>query len=109
MMLITPSRRRASSTLAPAPEPPRQPPGAPRMKVKQLAVAAVTLALAAAVAAPGTAHATPPSHCYPPAAASQDAVKLSHLKTDGACAWYARSKFPDNEPSDVPSGHKLDG
>jgi hypothetical protein len=78
------------------------------MKVKQLAVAAVTLALAAAVAAPGTAHATP-IHGYPNATAYREAVKLSHLKTDGACAGYARSKFPDNEPSDVSSGHKLDG
>jgi hypothetical protein len=78
------------------------------MKVKRLAVAAVTLALAAAVAAPGTAHATP-IHGYPNATAYREAVKLSHLKTAGSCAGYARSKFPDNEPSDVSSGHKLDG
>jgi hypothetical protein len=78
------------------------------MKVKRLAAAAVTLALAAAVAASGTAHATP-IHGYPNATAYQEAVKLSHLKTDAACAGYARSKFPDNEPSDVPSGRKLDG
>ena len=78
------------------------------MKVKRLAVAAVTLALAAAVGASGTAHATP-IHGYPNATAYQEAVKLSHLKTDGACGGYARSKFPDNEPSDVSSGHKLDG
>ena len=78
------------------------------MKVKRLAVAAVTLALAAAVGASGTAQATP-IHGYPNATAYHEAVKLSHLKTDGACAGYARSKFPDNEPSDVSSGHKLDG
>src|SRR3984957_15067034 len=78
------------------------------MKVKGLAVAAVTLALAAAVGASGTANATP-IHGYPNATAYQEAIKLSHLKTDGACGGYARSKFPDNEPSDVSSGHKLDG
>jgi hypothetical protein len=78
------------------------------MKVKRLAVAAVTLALVAAVGASGTAHATP-IHGYPNATAYQEAVKLSHLKTAGTCAGYARSKFPDNEPSDVSSGHKLDG
>ena len=77
------------------------------MKLKRLAVAAVPLALAA-VAASGTAHAAT-VHGYPNATAYQEAVKLSHLKTDGACAGYARSKFPDNEPSDVSSGHKLDG
>ena len=78
------------------------------MKVKRLAVAAVTLALVAAVGASGTAHATP-IHGYPNATAYHEAVKLSHLKTSGTCAGYARSKFPDNEPSDVSSGHKLDG
>jgi len=78
------------------------------MKVKRLAVAAVAVALAAAVAASGTAHAAP-VHGYPNATAYHEAVKLSHLKTAGTCAGYARSKFPDNEPSDVSSGHKLDG
>lgn len=78
------------------------------MKVERLAGATVTLALAAAVAASGTAHAAP-IHGYPNATAYHEAVKLSHLKTVGACAGYARSKFPDNEPSDVSSGHKLDG
>ena len=78
------------------------------MKVKQLAVAAVATALAAAVAASGTAHAAP-VHGYPNATAYHEAVKLSHLKTVGICAGYARSKFPDNEPSDVSSGHSLDG
>jgi Protein of unknown function (DUF1524) len=78
------------------------------MKVKRLAVAAVTLALVAAVGASGTAHATP-IHGYPNATAYLEAVKLTHLKTAGTCAGYARSKFPDNEPSDVSSGHKLDG
>jgi hypothetical protein len=78
------------------------------MKVKRLAVAAVTLALAAAAAAPGTARAAT-VHGYQNAAAYAEAVKLSHLKTAGTCAGYARSKFPDNEPSDVASGHKLDG
>jgi hypothetical protein len=78
------------------------------MKLKRLAVAAVPLALAAAVAASGTAHAGT-VHGYPNATAYNEAVKLSHLKTVGACAGYARSKFPDNEPSDVSSGHSLDG
>ena len=80
------------------------------MKVKRLAAAAVPLALAAAVAASGTAHAaTATVHGYQNATAYNEAVKLSHLKTLGTCAGYARSKFPDNEPSDVSSGHKLDG
>ena len=78
------------------------------MKVKQLGTAAVTLAFAAAVAASGTARAGT-VHGYPNAAAYNEAVKLSHLKTVGSCAGYARSKFPDNEPSGVSSGHKLDG
>ena len=78
------------------------------MKVKRLAVAAVPLALAAAVAAPGTARAAT-VHGYQNATAYNEAVKLSHLKTTGTCAGYARSAFPDNEPSDVSSGHKLDG
>jgi hypothetical protein len=78
------------------------------MKVKPLAVAAVPLALAAAVAVSGTARAGT-VHGYPNATAYAEAVKLSHLKTVGTCAGYARSKFPDNEPSDVPSGHTLDG
>ena len=78
------------------------------MKVKRLAVAAVPLALAAAVAASGTARAAT-VHGYQNAAAYAEAVKLSHLKTAGTCAGYARSKFPDNEPSDVSSGHTLDG
>ncbi len=78
------------------------------MKVKWLAVAAVTVALAAAVAAPGTARAAT-VHGYQNAAAYAEAVKLSHIKTAGTCAGYARSKFPDNEPSDVSSGRKLDG
>ena len=78
------------------------------MKVKPLAVAAVPLALAAAVAAPGTARAAT-VHGYQNAAAYNEAVKLSHLKTAGTCAGYARSAFPDNEPSDVSSGHTLDG
>jgi Protein of unknown function (DUF1524) len=77
------------------------------MKVKRLAVAAA-LALAAAVAASGTAHAAT-VHGYQNAAAYGAAVKLSHLKTVGTCAGYARSEFPDNEPSDVLSGHTLDG
>jgi hypothetical protein len=78
------------------------------MKVKRLAVAAVALALAAAVAASGPAQAGT-VHGYPNATAYAEAVKLSHLKTAGTCAGYARSKFPDNEPSDVASGHSLDG
>ena len=78
------------------------------MKVKRLAVAVVPLALAAAVAASGTAHAAT-VHGYQNATAYNEAVKLSHLKTVGTCAGYARSKFPDNEPSDVSSGHRLDG
>ena len=78
------------------------------MKVKRLAVAAVALAFAAAVAASGTAHAAT-VHGYQNATAYNEAVKLSHLKTVGTCAGYARSKFPDNEPSDVSSGHSLDG
>jgi hypothetical protein len=78
------------------------------MKVKRLAVAAVPLALAAAVAASGTARAAT-VHGYQNATAYAEAVKLSHLKTAGACAGYARSQFPDNEPSDVSSGHQLDG
>ncbi len=79
------------------------------MKIKRLAVAAVTVAVATAVATAGTAHAAPPVHGYLNAAAYAEAVKLSHLKTVGTCAGYVRSKFPDNEPSDVSSGHKLDG
>ena len=80
------------------------------MKVKRLALAAVPLALAAAIAASGTARAaTVTVHGYPNPTAYAEAVKLSHLKTVGTCAGYARSKFPDNEPSDVSSGHKLDG
>ena len=78
------------------------------MKVKRLAVAAVPLALAAAVAAPGTARAGT-IHGYPNPTAYAEAVKLSHLKTVSACPGYLRSKFPDNEPSDVASGHTLDG
>ncbi len=78
------------------------------MKVKRLAVAAVPLALAAAVAAPGTARAGT-IHGYPDPTAYAEAVKLSHLKTVSACPGYLRSKFPDNEPSDVASGHTLDG
>jgi hypothetical protein len=78
------------------------------MKVKRLAFAAVPLALAAAVAASGTARAGT-VHGYPNATAYNEAVKLSHLKTVGSCAGYVRADFPDNEPSDVPSGHKLDG
>ena len=78
------------------------------MKVKRLAVAAVPLALAAAFAASGTARAAT-VHGYQNATAYAEAVKLSHLKTAGTCAGYARSKFPDNEPSDVASGHSLDG
>jgi hypothetical protein len=78
------------------------------MKVRRLAVAAVPLALAAAVAASGPARAAT-VHGYPNATAYNEAVKLSHLKTVGACGGYARSKFPDNEPSDVSSGHSLDG
>lgn len=80
------------------------------MKAKRLAVAVVPLALAAAAAvtAPGTARAAT-VHGYQNAAAYAEAVKLSHLKTVGTCAGYARSKFPDNEPSDVSSGHTLDG
>ena len=80
------------------------------MKVKRLAAAAVPLALAAAVAASGTAHAaTATVHGYQNATAYDEAVKLSHLKTVGTCAGYVRSEFPDNEPSDVSSGHELDG
>jgi hypothetical protein len=81
------------------------------MKVKRLAVAAAAVALAAAVAASGTAHALTAAtvHGYQNATAYHEAVKLSHLKTVGTCAGYARSKFPDNEPSDVSSGHSLDG
>ena len=78
------------------------------MKVKRLAVAAVSLALMAAVSASGTARAAT-VHSYQSATVHDELVKLSHLKTVGACAGYARSKFPDNEPSDVSSGHKLDG
>jgi hypothetical protein len=78
------------------------------MKAKRLAVAAVTLALAAAVAASGTARAATVQG-YQSASVHDELVKLSHLKTVKACAGYARSKFPDNEPSDVSSGHKLDG
>jgi hypothetical protein len=78
------------------------------MKVKRLAVAAVPLALAAAVAASGTARAAT-VHGYQNATAYAEAVKLSHLTTAGPCAGYARSQFPDNEPSDVSSGHQLDG
>jgi hypothetical protein len=80
------------------------------MKVTRLAAVAVplALALAAAVAAPGTARAAT-VHGYQSATAHDELVKLSHLKTVGTCAGYARSKFPDNEPSDVSSGHTLDG
>jgi hypothetical protein len=80
------------------------------MKVKWLAAAAVPLALAAAaaVAASGPARAGT-VHGFPNATAYNEAVKLSHLKTAATCAGYVRSKFPDNEPSDVSSGHKLDG
>jgi hypothetical protein len=78
------------------------------MKVKRLAAAAVPLALAVAVAASGPARAGT-VHGYPNATAYNEAVKLSHLKTVGTCAGYVRSKFPDNEPSDVSSGHTLDG
>jgi len=83
------------------------------MKVKWLAAAAVPLALAAAVAASGPAGAAAARaasvHGYPNATAYDEAVKLSHLKTVGTCAGYVRSKFPDNEPADVSSGHTLDG
>ena len=80
------------------------------MKFKRLALAAVPLVLAAAVAAPGTARAASVTvHGYPNPTAYAEAVKLSHLNTVGTCAGYARSKFPDNEPSDVSSGHSLDG
>ena len=83
------------------------------MKVKWLAAAAVPLALAAAVAASGPAGAATARaasvHGYPNATAYDEAVKLSHLKTVGTCAGYVRSKFPDNEPADVSSGHTLDG
>ena len=78
------------------------------MKVKRLAFAAVPLALAAVVAVSGTARAAT-VHGYPNATAYNEAVTLSHLKTVTTCAGYARSKFPDNEPSDVSSGHTLDG
>ena len=78
------------------------------MKVKRLAAAVVPLALAAVFAAAGTAHAAT-VHGYPTVAAYDAAVKLSHLKTAGTCGGYARSQFPDNEPSDVSSGHTLDG
>jgi len=78
------------------------------MKVKRLAAAAVPLALALAVAASGPARAGT-VHGYPNPTAYKEAVKLSHLKTVGTCAGYVRSKFPDNEPSDVSSGHTLDG
>jgi hypothetical protein len=82
----------------------------PRVKVKLLAAAVAPLILAAAVAASGPAQAaTGPVHGYPNATAYNEAVKLSHLKTVGTCAGYVRSKFPDNEPSDISSGHKLDG
>src|SRR3984957_6602155 len=80
------------------------------MKFKRLALAAVPLVLAAAVAAPGTARAASATvHGYPNPTAYPEAGKLSHLNTGGTCAGYARSKFPDNEPSDVSSGHQLDG
>ena len=61
------------------------------MKVKRLALAAVplALALAAAVAAPGTARAST-VHGYPNAAAYAEAVKLSHLNTVGICAGMTR-------------------
>ena len=78
------------------------------MKVKRLAVAAVPLALAATVTVSGTARAGT-VHGYQDATAYHEAVKLSHLKTVGTCAGYVRSEFPDNEPSDVSSGHELDG
>ena len=78
------------------------------MKVNRLAVAAVPLALVATVAASGTARAAT-VHGYQNATAYAEAVKLSHLKTAGPCAGYVRSKFPDNEASDVSSGHTLDG
>lgn len=76
------------------------------MKVKRLAVAAIPLALAAAFAGPGTARG---ATVHQSATVHDELVKLSHLKTVSACAGYARRKFPDNEPSDVSSGHKLDG
>ena len=80
------------------------------MKVTRLAAGAVSLAIAAAVASSGMARAATVSvHGYPNQTAYNEAVKLSHLKTVGTCAGYARSKFPDNEPSDVASGHSLDG
>jgi Protein of unknown function (DUF1524) len=83
------------------------------VKVKRLAVAAIPLALAAAVATPGPASAATARaasvHGYPNATAYAEAVKLSHVKTVGTCSGYARSKFPDNEPADVASGHTLDG
>ncbi len=80
------------------------------MKVKRLALAAVPLALAAVVAVSGTARAASVTvHGYPNATSYNEAVTLSHLKTVGICAGYARSEFPDNEPSDVSSGHTLDG
>jgi hypothetical protein len=78
------------------------------MKLKRLAAAAVPLALAVAVGAAGPARAGT-VHGYPNPTAYNEAVKLSHLKTVGTCAGYVRSKFPDNEPSDVSSGRKLDG
>src|ERR1700742_5342389 len=70
------------------------------------AVAGGTTAHAATVAsvASGTVHAAT-VHGYPNATAYDEAVKLSHLKTVGTCAGYARSKFPDNEPSDVQADH----
>jgi hypothetical protein len=80
------------------------------MKLTRLAAAAVPLAVAAAVAVSGTARAATVSvHGYPNPTAYAEAVKLSHLKTVGLCGGYARSQFPDNEPSDVSSGHSLDG
>jgi hypothetical protein len=78
------------------------------MKVKRPTVAAVSLALAAAVAVSGTARAAS-GYGYQSSSVHDELVKLSHLKTVSVCAGYARSKFPDNEPSDVSSGHKLDG
>ena len=79
------------------------------MKVKRLAAAAIPLALAAAVAASGPARAaTVTVHGYPNATAYDEAVKLSHLKTVGTCAGYARSKFPENERRPIVSiaGHR---
>src|ERR1700748_1488484 len=78
------------------------------MKLKRLAAFAVPLALIGAVAASAPARAGA-AHGFRNATPYAEAVKLSHLKTVGTCAGYVRSKFPDNEPSDVSSGHTLDG